>query len=206
MRRTIRARRGPAADGLFVGTSERYLYKLETKSGNVVQRLELSEPARGTPLFDGQHVFVRLGRSTMAAISTDLKRVVWQRATAGRWMTNRPILVGDIVVCGNSRGELSGLRAHDGTTAWRAEFAGEEIRSVSEMGGTYFVGTLDGTVYSWHPSPQATTTSRPTLRLGRLAGGYEWFSPRYGSRPLNTRMNSAKSAKSKSLSKSKSKT
>jgi outer membrane protein assembly factor BamB len=155
---------GPAAvsGGLTVGTTEPALYALEPKRGEVLRRLELPEPARGVLVFDKRRLFARLGRSTLAAIDADLKGVAWQQDTPGRWTASRPIVAGDVVVTGDSRGELVAFRCRDGAAAWRVTFAGENIRSVSMAGGTYFVGTLDGTVYAWQPTSRTATTSRPS--------------------------------------------
>jgi outer membrane protein assembly factor BamB len=138
---------------IYVGTARPCMYKLDSTSGEVQATLPLPATPRSVPACAGEAILVFLGDAALAALDADLTRVMWSHTTSGQWHQSRPLLINDLVMAGDSEGQLMVFALRDGLPRWVHAFEGEEIRSLSEGGHTLYVGTLRGTLYAWQPAP-----------------------------------------------------
>lgn len=137
-------------DFLYVGTSDRHLYRLVQRTGKVEADLALEEAPAGRLLIAGSSLLVFLGEKTLLCVDLSLKKALWSRSSADDWTSARPYFWKGVVLAGTGRGELTGLRPADGTPEWSEKFEGV-IRGIGVSRDTLYIGTLKGMVYAWSP-------------------------------------------------------
>jgi len=152
-----------SGDALYVGTTDRHLYRLSQKTGEVGAdfAVEQADPPYGRLLIAGDSLFVFLGERTLLCMDLSLKKARWSRGSGGDWTSARPYLWRGAVLAGNELGELTGFRLADGTPEWSEKFEGV-IRGVGASSETLYVGTLKGMLYAWSPGRVSGRSGRVT--------------------------------------------
>lgn len=155
-----------AGDAVVVGTEDRRLARLSLADGEVLSRIELPEQPAGTPAAAPGAVVLLAGSSLLAAVDPDLKSIRWTLPSVAGFSSPRPLLAGDTVLAGTEEGEVMAARLADGSVVWRATGSGV-VRGLGASAGTYFIGTLAGTVYAYEPP--VTQEVEQALVRGRAA-------------------------------------
>jgi outer membrane protein assembly factor BamB len=137
---------------LYVGTSERHLYRLDPKSGAVEADFRAEEEPTGRLLFVQDCLVVFFGERQLSCVNSSLSGIRWSEATSGPWSSSKPYLLDEAVLAGNVRGEVLALRISDGSRLWSSKFDGV-IRGIGSSEGTLYVGTLKGKVFAWKAGP-----------------------------------------------------
>jgi outer membrane protein assembly factor BamB len=135
---------------LYVGTSQGRLYRLDPGSGEVTASMKVPEAPRGMPLCTGQSLVVLLGNEVLACVDLALESIRWTRPAQGQWGGNRPLLWNELVLAVTSQGQVAALSVDTGRLRWSRSLEGK-LRSISSHGATLYVGTLEGTLYTWRP-------------------------------------------------------
>lgn len=136
--------------GLYAGSADRRLSRLDPATGTVTAWIELeAEPYYYLSAAEGT-ILSLLGESILAAFDPHLKAVRWKRTAPVEWTTPRPLVAGDTVLVGGP-GELSALRLSDGSLAWSLKVQGSP-RGLSLAGPVLYLGTLKGAL-SAHETP-----------------------------------------------------
>jgi uncharacterized protein DUF6624 len=77
-----------------------------------------------------------------------LKTVRWRQKSASGWSLTRPYVWRDRVLAGNEAGEVIAFRITDGAKQETYSLKGT-IRSIGGIDDTFYIGTLNGTIYAY---------------------------------------------------------
>jgi outer membrane protein assembly factor BamB len=136
---------------LYLGTSKRHLYRLNTDSGAVLSDLATESAPNRRLIIANDSLLVFLGDEIFASFDLDLKKLRWSAEASKQWTSARPYLWRDAVLAGNRR-ELVALRASDGTREWSFQFP-ETVRGIGTSPDILYIGTLTGPVFAYPPKP-----------------------------------------------------
>jgi outer membrane protein assembly factor BamB len=136
---------------LYVGTSKRHLYRLDTDSGALLSDLPTESAPNRRLIIANDSLLAFLGDEVFASFDLDLKKVRWSAEASKQWTSARPYLWRDAVLAGNRR-ELVALRASDGTREWSFQFP-ETVRGIGTSPDILYIGTLAGPVFAYSPKP-----------------------------------------------------
>jgi outer membrane protein assembly factor BamB len=158
-------------DSVYVGTARPCMYRLDPVRGDIQATLPLRAAPCRVPTCAVDSIIVFLGDAVVAALDADLTRVIWSQSTSDKWYQSRPLIIGDLVLVGDSAGRLLALSLADGASCWMHPFKGEEIRSLGGWRDMLFVGTLHGTLYAWRllqeESAESGYMNGPASRPGK---------------------------------------
>src|SRR5439155_8751475 len=120
---------------LYLGTSKRHLYRLNTDSGALLSDL----PTEATPnrrlIVANDSLLVFLGDEIFASFDLDLKKVRWSAEASKQWTSARPYLWRDAVLAGNRR-ELLPCGPSVGRRGWSFHFP-ETARGMGSRRDTF---------------------------------------------------------------------
>jgi len=136
---------------LYLGTSKRHLYRLDTESGTVLSDLPTESAPNRRLIVAKDSLLAFLGDEIFASLDLDLKKLQWSAEASKQWTSARPYLWHDAVLVGNRR-ELVALRSSDGTREWSFQFP-ETVRGIGTSPDILYVGTLAGPVFAYAPKP-----------------------------------------------------
>lgn len=167
---------GLAASGnrLYVATGYGELVALEAATGAVVWRQRLDSPATGSPMVEGETVFV-VGRDGGAfAVNTANGRVLWTTLgvpnASGMISGSAPAASGDLVVFPQASGELTATRRATGERVWVAGLTGQRVgRAYAQL-----VGDVTGDPVVVGDRVYAGTAAGRTAALDATTGKTIW--------------------------------
>lgn len=136
-------------DTLYVGTIAGRLYRLATKTGEILSQYALDVVPQGKLVVSTDSVLVTLGSEVVVCLNNDLARPRRAKKAAKEWTSAGPYIWGDVVLLAD-HGTLSALRLSDGTEVWTHDFT-NVIRGIGSEGKIRYVGSLQGTVYAYSP-------------------------------------------------------
>ena len=134
---------------LYLGTSKRHLYRLDTDSGAVLSDLPTESAPNRKLILANDSLLAFLGDETFASFELDLTKVSWSVEASKTWTSARPYLWHNLVIAGDRR-ELVALRSSDGTRQWSRQFP-ETVRGIGVSPDILYVGTLAGAVFAYAP-------------------------------------------------------
>jgi outer membrane protein assembly factor BamB len=136
---------------LYLGTSKRHLYRLDTDSGAVLSDLPTESAPNRRLIIANDSLLAFLGDEIFASFELDLKKLRWSAEASKQWTSARPYLWRDAVLAANRR-ELVALRSSDGTRRWSFQFP-ETVRGIGASPDILYIGTLAGPVFAYSPKP-----------------------------------------------------
>lgn len=134
---------------LYVGTTKRHLYRLDTRSGDVLGDFVAESEPRWSLLVAGDSLIAFLGDEVLASLDLSLKKMRWSAEASKEWTSARPYLWRGMVLAGNRR-ELVAFRSSDGTREWAQQFP-ETVRGIGTSDEALYVGTLKGPIFAYSP-------------------------------------------------------
>ena len=144
-------------NALYVGTANGYIFRMNTKTGEITSQMKLETTPVGWPTLAGDSLLVYLnpnggagGADTLLSIDPALKQIRWHQQASSNWSLTRPFLWRSSVLAGNEKGEVKAFRLSDGAEEWSTKLKGT-IRSFGSDKEVLFIGTLGGTVYAYQP-------------------------------------------------------
>jgi eukaryotic-like serine/threonine-protein kinase len=146
-----------AGNELYAGTTNDYIFRLNTKTGEIISQMKLETTPVGWPTLAGDSLLVYLnpnggagGAETLLSLDLALKQIRWHQEASSNWSLTRPFLWRSTVLAGNEKGEVKAFRLSDGAPEWTTTLKGT-IRSFGGDEKLLFIGTLGGTVYAYQP-------------------------------------------------------
>jgi len=136
---------------LYVGTSKRHIYRLNSGSGDVLSDFVTDSEPRWSLILVDDSLVVFLGDEVLASIDLSLKKVRWFAEASREWTSARPYLWHGAVLAGNRR-ELVAFRSSDGARQWSHQFP-ETVRGIGTSPDVLYVGTLKGPIFAYSPNP-----------------------------------------------------
>ena len=134
---------------LYLGTSKRHLYRLDTDSGAVLSELPTESAPNRRLIVANDSLLAFLGDEVFASFDLDLKKLRWSAEASKVWTSARPYLWHDVVLAGNRR-ELVAFRSTDGAREWSYQFP-ETVRGIGTSPDVLYVGTLTGPIFAYSP-------------------------------------------------------
>ena len=131
---------------IYVGTTNRHLYRLDAESGKVLADLAVEVEPRWRLIVASDSLLVFLGPQTLASFDLSLKGLLWSAKASKNWTSARPYVWRDTVLAGDNH-NLIAFRAGDGGRAWSHQLP-EIIRSIAASDDVLYVGTLKGPVFA----------------------------------------------------------
>lgn len=120
---------GPAAsaDLVVVGTSEGEVIALKPADGKLLWRVRLNGEILAAPAISDRAVAVRTVDGKLRALSPKDGHELWsQEQQVPRLSlrgTSRPVIVGDLTLCGFDNGKVIAVNMNDGSLQWEAQVA-----------------------------------------------------------------------------------
>jgi len=136
---------------LYLGTSKRHLYRLDTDSGAVLSDLPTESAPNRRLIIANDSLLAFLGDEIFASFDLDLKKLRWSAEASKQWSSARPYLWRDALLAGNRR-ELVALRSSDGRREWSVQFP-ETVRGIGTSPDILYIGTLAGPIFAYSPKP-----------------------------------------------------
>lgn len=133
--------------GVYAGTSDRRLYLVNPKTGEVTARIETESAPTGRLALAGTCLLGFLGESTLACHARTLERPLWTRVGEKPWTSSRPYVWDDLALAGNDLGQVFAFRLADGEIDWSETFGGT-IRGIGTSAEGLYVGTLKGEIHA----------------------------------------------------------
>ena len=134
---------------LYVGTSNRRMYRLDSNSGEVLSDLATESTPRGHLVIASDSLLVFMGDEILASLDLSLKKLRWSAEASKEWTSARPYLWRGTVLGGNRR-ELTALRVADGMRLWSHQFP-DVVRGIGASDKILYVGSLPGSVFAYSP-------------------------------------------------------
>jgi outer membrane protein assembly factor BamB len=167
---------GPAVSGdlVTVGTSEGEVVALEAATGKVRWRVRLNGEILAAPAISDREVAVRTVDGKLHALSPKDGHNLWiQEQQVPRLSlrgTSRPVIAGDLTLCGFDNGKVVAVNMNDGSLQWEATVAPPHGRTELER--------LDDVDSTPHVSGQDVFTVGFQGRVAMLAldNGQVWWS------------------------------
>ena len=133
----------------FCGTYGNEVLGIDLTSGDIVWQYE--NPDRQLPFFSSAAITKTLvvigGRDKMVhALSPDKGEKIWTFTAKSR-IESSPVIVGNRVFFGTTRGVFIGLDIANGEKVWKFEAASSIVASPSVADGKIYIGTEDGILY-----------------------------------------------------------
>lgn len=132
---------------LWVGVRDRKIFRLNREKGTVNKVIETEDFPHHSLVRVKNTLVVLLGEAAAAALDLKTSKIRWQRKIEGEWSTYNPLIIKDIVLVGNGKGELFGLRLKDGGVAW-SHMVGGMLRGLGRSNSILYIGTLRGFVHA----------------------------------------------------------
>ena len=136
---------------LYVGTTKRHIYRLDSASGEVLSDFATESEPRWHLLVTDDSLTVFLGDEVLANLDLSLKKVRWSAEASKEWTSARPYLWHGTVLAGNRR-ELVALASRDGAHVWSHQFP-EVVRGIGTSDEVLYVGSLKGPIFAFSPKP-----------------------------------------------------
>ncbi len=134
-------------DALYVGSTDRHMYRLDQRDGAVFDSILLPAPPCREPACTEDVVLVYIESKNLACLDSALKEVRWTHKTSDGWGTNRPIVRGPMVYAADDGGRIAGISIEDGVRRDYWQFEGA-IRTIGGAEGVLYVGTRSGALYA----------------------------------------------------------
>lgn len=133
----------------FCGTYGNEVLGIDLTSGDIEWHYE--NPERQLPFFSSaaitKNIVVIGGRDKMVhALSPDSGERIWTFTAKSR-IESSPVIVGNRVFFGTTRGVFIGLDIANGKSVWEFETASSIVASPSVADGKIYIGTEDGILY-----------------------------------------------------------
>jgi len=132
---------------LYVGTSKRQIYRLDSTSGEVLSSFATEAEPRGHLLIGGDSLLVFLGDELLANLDPALKKLRWCADASKEWTSARPYLWHGMVLAGNRR-ELVAFGYTNGARLWSHQFP-EVVRGIGTSDAVLYVGSLSGPIFAY---------------------------------------------------------
>jgi eukaryotic-like serine/threonine-protein kinase len=136
---------------VVAGTSDGYLVRLASDTGEIATRLKLPGLPYGT-LISSPPLLLMLVKGDAAnliAFDTGADKIRWQQRTPKEWTTYRPLVVGATVLVGSEDKELCAFDLSDGGERWCRAVAGVPRGLGISSDRILYVGTLGGRVSAY---------------------------------------------------------
>jgi outer membrane protein assembly factor BamB len=147
-----------AAGGLYVGTNDGSVFRLDPADGAIraSHRLHTTLGPRVLAAMDGS-LLVLLADATEAylalvSIDPELSGVRWRQVANTPWSTSRVFVTNQMAILGSRDGEVAGYCVADGSKAWSHGVKGT-VRAFSGSVDALYVGTMEGSLYALAPAP-----------------------------------------------------
>lgn len=134
---------------VYVGTSNRHLYRLDSSSGEVLSDFTTESEPRWNLLMTDDSLTVFLGEDVLANLDLALKKIRWSATASKEWTSARPYLWHGAVLAGNRR-ELTAFSSKDGAKLWSHQFP-EVVRGIGTSDKVLYVGSLAGPIFAYIP-------------------------------------------------------
>lgn len=140
---------------IFVGSSDKHVYAVNTKDGTLKWRFSTKAPVSATPLVEGNHVYVVDNAGNFYALNARNGAQLWAFHThegnqifdPWDYFYSSPTPVGALIVFGSANHHLYALDKHTGKLTWTFT-AGAGIRSTpAYRDGYVYVGDWRGDFY-----------------------------------------------------------
>jgi outer membrane protein assembly factor BamB len=136
---------------LYVGTSKRQIYRLDSATGEVLSSFATESEPRGHLLIGGDSLLVFLGDELLANLDPALKKLRWCADASKEWTSARPYLWHGMVLAGNRR-ELVAFGYTNGARLWSHQFP-EVVRGIGTSEAVLYVGSLSGPIFAYTREP-----------------------------------------------------
>lgn len=145
---------------LFIGSSDGFLYALDSATGTERWKFNAKDPIVSTPAVASDTVYFGTRDGRFIALDTTTGKNVWTVKTgidtalawgyeSGDFFTSSPTIAENQVFFGGGDGFLYALELKSGKELWKFQTGGR-IRSTPAVNddGTVFVGSFDGKLYA----------------------------------------------------------
>ena len=113
---------------LYVTAGFDEVLAVKAEDGKILWRKKLSGPSRAAPTVIGTRVFVTTLNNSLVALNRNDGAVLWEYSgltqSAGLLGAASPAIAGDFIIPAFSSGEISALRAANGSVAWSDNLSG----------------------------------------------------------------------------------
>ena len=133
--------------GIYVGTANRHVYRMDADSGKVLADLPVEAEPRWRLLVTNDSLLVFLGTQILASLDLSLKEVRWSARASQDWTSARPYVWHDTVLAGDGD-NLVAFRVSDGARGWSHQLSGM-IRGIGVSGEVLYVGTRKGLIFAF---------------------------------------------------------
>jgi outer membrane protein assembly factor BamB len=164
---------------VYVGSDGGVLYKLDAKTGKMLQSVKVGGPVRAAPTVEDGTVYFGSADFHCYAASTDTLGLLWSFTTGGTVLTS-PCIAGDDVIFASSDSAVTCVAKTSGRKQWALDFEGDPTASPpAYTDGTLYVGA-GNTLYAidaqngstqWKRPLSAAATDAPTLWPGGIGVG-----------------------------------
>ncbi len=162
-------------DGLYVGTSEGYVIKIDPNDGAMIWRSKVAEKGLmpdicAGPAVDGSVVYAGAEDGPLAALEASTGKILWSKegkASCGVAVS------GQKLIFGGRDGSITALSKADGAALWKsAPEAGKAPSFVMAAGGEVLAGYFDGPLYALEMETGKVSRSYST---GSGIGAMPWL-------------------------------
>ncbi len=177
--------RGPVVGGpaiaagmVCVGSRDRYVYGLDSASGQLRWETQTGDRVESTPAISGGWVYVSSRDGKLYALSLHDGSKRWEYDT-GAPSRSSPALAGGVVLSGNQDGRLVAVEAANGRVRWQVRVGDEISAAPMVVDDLVVVGSWDGHLYalSLEDGEQAWSVKagEPVAAAASCADGVVYF-------------------------------
>jgi outer membrane protein assembly factor BamB len=143
---------------VFAGTSPFRMFRLDGATGAILSKIALQGKPVHNPVMSAQAVSVFLrdamggseNAQTIISLDPALGRILWGRKATAEWTSLHPLLYHDLILAGDSNGELFAYGQVDGARKWSVKLD-QGLGAIGMGDDMLYVGTLRGAVYAVPP-------------------------------------------------------
>jgi len=146
---------------VYAGTSPFRMFRLDGGTGAILSKISLQGKPVASMVTSAKAVSVFLrdatggteNAHTIISLDPALGRILWGRKAASEWTSLHPLLWHDLILAGDSDGELFAYGQVDGARKWSVKLD-EGLGAIGMADDMVYVGTVRGSVYAL-PQPAA---------------------------------------------------
>jgi len=162
-------------DAVYAPNADGNLYALDL-NGQKRWVFEAGQPLWGTPVFDGEFLYVPSLGHHLYAINAADGTVVWDVDLGGA-LASQPTLHDGVVYVGTFANDVAAVEAATGQILWRAPATGWVWSAPAYADGTLFVGDLEGKFFAldaetgqprWTETPDGPIVGQPAVSEGNV--------------------------------------
>ncbi len=133
---------------LYVLSSTKYLYRLDKRTGRVIEQRDLQATPSFVPSQATDSMLVEFSDHTLRRIREG--HVLWSATADGELTSHKPLVLQNLVVVADETGKVAAWKLEDGAPQWSTTF--QHLRApITTLGADsemLYVGTQDGTLYA----------------------------------------------------------